>query len=572
MKVTKVVQRPKYQIDTDISYLSPLQQDILLGRLNKDNIDNFTNIEQITHNTTNLNKVVEIAKYLPDTDKLLEFMNTKYNKDMHICIISDFDTDGITSCVVIEKSLELIKHTGKVSSIVNKRIYGTGVTSYCLEQLEKINKEQQVDLIILSDHGSSNGEEYKLIQEKMIPNVTIILTDHHEVEMDIKNDNFIFINAHRDYKLDNKIKHILQSFSGCAIAYLTMLLMARDNYQDLEPLLYLVGLSTISDVMPLDNPYNRYLVKSGINELYSEWFYIINKIVKNIKVTTKSLSFNVIPSINTGNRTNNEELSYGYVNNDVFSIIELEKINIERKVTTRQVYKELLYHQHEIVHPHTVIAKLNTNLSIAGNVASKLGEHFYKPAIVFNDSNGEITTGSLRGIIPNIDIVQALKEVDKTKGILIKYGGHKQAGGCSLYTNRLEEFKTLFDNAIKQQMDKIDTTKYIYYDRYVDSDDINIGLYKSTEIIGPYGKNWDEPTFITKMVITSIITIGTMCKFIFRTSGKYTLEGIGSYNKEDVIQYVGKPVHIVFTLELKTKNGYNYFSLNVLEILENFSL
>lgn len=565
--------RPIFKSDIELPYLNNFQKDILLSRLNNDNVNNFSNDpNNVMANNINIDKVYELALGLPDIDILNEFVKNVLKPDTHICIISDFDTDGISSCVVIEESFKILGYTN-ISSIVNKRVYGTGVTSYCLEELEKIHKSKPVEFIILSDHGSSNGPEYNKIRNEMIPNVPIVLTDHHEVNYDLMRiDNkhtFAFINPQRIDKFEDY--GLLETISGCGIAYLTMLLIAgKENYKKLEKLIYLVGLSTISDIMPLDNPYNRYFVKTGINQLYREWPYLVNKILGTFKVSVKDLSFSVIPTINTGNRANREDLAYNYLKKDNKGIEELENINTDRKLESKKIFKEMMEFEDEINMSHCVIGILDSNYSVAGTIAGKLGDQFHKPALIFNRSFDNVLTGSARGIIKGIDLPLVFNKInEKDNSILIRYGGHKMAGGCSINRDKLEEFKTYFNQFIKEQLEQLDTSRHIYIDRYVDIEDINLGLYKSTEIVGPYGKNWEDVVYITKTHISSVISMGSMAKVLFKPKSNKKLEGICHMSKNELNNYIGIPVYVVFTLDVSTWNRVNTLNLRIQHIFKD---
>lgn len=581
--------RPLYDIDKyihngyDISSLTDFQKDLLLGRLNNENIKNFDlNPEYVIYNDVDIEMLYNLAFYLPDSDRVIKLMK-KIKKDDHICLISDFDTDGITSCVVMEKSLELLGYSN-VSTIVNKRKYGTGVTKYCLEQLEEINKKQKVRLIILSDHGSSNGKEYSYIQKTMIPKVDIILTDHHEVNYGMINpefeNGFPFVNPHRTDKSAswNSIGtychrydvNVLKSLSGCAIAYLTMLLIAgHEDYKKLEPLLYLVGISTISDIMPLDNPFNRYFVNIGLKWMYKKWPKLVIYTLKNIKFTPKDLSFNIIPTINTGNRADREDLSYKYVHDDSDAILELEKINVDRKIITKHIYKEMLS-KDDIEMTNTVIAMLDTSLSIAGNVASKIGEHFHKPTLIFNKSDNDILTASARGIIDGIDLELAFRKITyEDDKIIVRFGGHKMAAGCSIYKDKIDRFKGLFNKYIGEQLVNLDTAKHIYIDALVKSEDINISLYKSTEIIGPYGRNWEDVTLLSKLKIAYVIAMGDVSKIMFKTSKGKVIYGICLKPKSEIEYHTGKTLYVIFNLEIDVKNRFNRLWLRVIDLLDD---
>lgn len=562
--------RDKYITDKPIRDLTEFQQHVLLSRLNDNNIKNFDNDpNNVINSNVNIEKLKELATKLPDAKYVMEIGKKLRNNTLTIVSITDFDADGLSSAVTIEKCLETIEqpiHT----TIFNKRKYGTGVTSHCLDSLFSITKHTKVDLIILADHGSSNGPEYDLIREKL-PNVEIILTDHHQVDYNSMGskprDKFAFVNAHRtDVEIEDE--KLLRSLSGCSIAYLTMLLLAGDKYKELEKHMYLPAISTISDVMPLDNPINRYIVKNGLNIMYRSWPDLYSKIMKATKINCKDLSFGLIPVINTGNRADLEEYAIEYLRNNPEYRLQLEDANRERKSETRRVVNELLRDE-SIVKTNIVSGMIDCEFNIAGNVASNIGEVYNKPTVLFNRSNREIITGSIRGIVPNVDVVKALRDIDKENdSVLIRYGGHKGAAGCSLCKDRLETFNKLFDYYIGEQMKNVDTTKYLYVDAYIDSDNINVGLYKSTEIVGPYGNKWEDIVYVSKLYLATVIPIGTMSKLILKTKSRVALDGIMTVPKSSIEKYIGYNIYVYYNLDVNNRLNNGVLELKVLHLVD----
>lgn len=552
--------KSNYPINIDnIDYLSPLQKSILRSKLT----DKVDNIEDFIHANIDLKYIIDLGlKHIPDMKKLNKIMD-KLSISSHICIVSDFDTDGVSSAVTLEECFKLLGYTN-LSTVINKRVYGTGVTDYCLDKIEEINKNQPIDLIILSDHGSANEAEYKIIKSTY-KNIKIILTDHHTVsESNYPHSVDAFINP-------QCINHdsLLKDLSGCAVAYLTMLVIAKDRYEYLYDVMYLVGLSTISDIMPMDNIINRYFVKIGLNLLYTKWNTLLTKTLTSDKVYPKDLSFKVIPVINTGNRTNTEELSYNYLKGDEGSIASLEVLNLERKKITSDICRNIEDELRLNKPDKSICTIIDAEYSIAGNVAGKIGEQYNLPTVIFNQPNNEVITGSLRGILPMINVVQILDDINsKDNSILIRYGGHKGAGGCSIHYKKYEQFRDLFNSTVKSYLEGVDITKTVYVDVTLDDKDLHPGLMRSLDILGPFGPKWDNPVFLTKLKIVYIVPIGSISKILFKTSYGSTIEGIYHINKNNIEHLIGEKVDVVYNIEIYTHRGTSKLSLSILALKE----
>lgn len=562
--------RDIYNTNIPIQDLTEFQKRILLSRLNDNNIKYFNrDPNNAIKSDMDIHKLRELAGKLPDANKVIEISKRLKNKMLNIVLITDFDADGLSSAVVMEKCLTTINQTC-YTTIFNKRNFGTGVTKHCLDLLFGIKEHTSIDLIILADHGSSNGPEYDLIREKL-PNTEIILTDHHQVDYNSMGtkprDKFSFVNAHRtDIEIEDK--DLLRALSGCSVAYLTMMLLAGDKYIELEQHMYLPAISTVSDVMPLDNPVNRYIVRNGLNIMYRSWPDLYSKIMKNTKIGCKDLSFGLIPIINTGNRADMEEYAIEYLRNNKEYRLALEDANRERKHETKKVVNELLKDV-SIVKENIVSGVIDCNFNIAGNVASNIGETYNKTTILFNKTDGYSITGSIRGIIPGIDVVKALRDVEnEDKTILIRYGGHKGAAGCSLYTDKLEAFNLLFDKYIGEQVKNVDTTKYLYTDDYIDSDNISVGLCKSTEIVGPYGNKWDEVVYVSKLYLATVISIGTISKLILKTKSRAVLDGIMTVPKSSIEHFIGNDLYVYYNLDANNRINNGVLELKVQHLVE----
>ena len=80
---------------------------------------------------------------------------------------------------------------------------------------------------------------------------------------------------------------------------------------------------------------------------------------------------------------------------------------------------------------------------MVGIVASRLVEHFYRPAIVLTCSN-DLVTGSARSV-RDFDLYEALC---KCSHLLEHFGGHTFAAGLSLKRENLEKFTEQFEQVV----------------------------------------------------------------------------------------------------------------------------
>src|SRR4030095_4733570 len=87
------------------------------------------------------------------------------------------------------------------------------------------------------------------------------------------------------------------------------------------------------------------------------------------------------------------------------------------------------------------------HLGVIGIVASRLVDRYYLPAIVGREENGEIRCSARS--ISGLDLYDTLKDCE---GELIKFGGHRQAAGLTLLSERKDFFWDSFDRGVSSRL------------------------------------------------------------------------------------------------------------------------
>ena len=93
-------------------------------------------------------------------------------QQQRILIVSDFDTDGATSCVVAIQALRGFGCTQVDYIVPNRFEYGYGLTPEIVE----LAKTRQPDLIITVDNGISSIEGVAAARQA---GIAVLITDHH---------------------------------------------------------------------------------------------------------------------------------------------------------------------------------------------------------------------------------------------------------------------------------------------------------------------------------------------------------------------------------------------------------
>lgn len=496
---------------------------------------------------------------LKDVGKGATLVSKALDDRLHICVVTDYDSDGINSAVTLTKGLRKVFGIDKknLTTIVNKRVNGNGFNPVLVKRIKDVHDRHKIDLIITADHGSVNDEQYLELKNYGIDK--IVVTDHHEVKYGNLKNVDAFINPQREDSFYPK------SVSGCFVAFMLLIktyniMFKTRNYKDLYQLTPYVGISTITDVMKLDVPINRHIVKIGLRELNSlrdnHWATIKAGLDITGLVTTKDIGFKIGPVINAGNATNNEEA--------IFKLLMAEdkdtlnkylkvaiKLNQLRKDETKKVKTKALGN---ITTSNSVVTIIESELPIAGKVASALGTQFNLPAVCFRDLEDGTMEGSGRGIVKGLNILEIIESMEKSNpGMFKAAGGHKGAFGCTIYKEYYEDFKTIFDTSVKTAMSGYGDKDIMEVDALVPDYLINTDLCNKVHANQPYGLGWEEPVLLAKIKVKFILNLGSVAKIKFVRNNNSELDGIYFFNDDNGINtnnigdLKGKEVYIAFT-------------------------
>lgn len=486
-------------------------------------------------------KVIQFKDMDQASDLLLKYIK----EHKHIMVITDYDSDGINSAAMAYKFFkdEVVKNIPDFNSFsiyVNKPKDGYGINKTIVNMIKEHYNNKNVDLIITMDHGIVNEEAYKEIKRDC-PDLKIIITDHHEIQ-----ENLYPVSA--DFVIDNKRKDnpIQVEASGCLMGYYLLLVTYTKLYvgyekgvnegiikgkvgsflnKDEELLVELVphlAISLLSDVIPVDNIYNRIILKLGLEILnkhkskYPCWDTIkdLFKLPDEKILTEDDLAYKISPLLNLGKRAGESDLVFKMLTSEnreeVLNVINTLNIyNINRKNITEKVYK-FTKENLSNTYKYSKVALITCEYNIGGSIASKLSEDYKGvPTICFNGSmENEHLEGSGRLSIPDIDFMKILKEVEelgKEAGIdiFIKYGGHKEAVGVTINANTIDTFKNFLDIAASKYVNESNLIKCKYYNLEIQPYEIKDYGFIVSEL-SPYGKNFPKPIFKSKLEVKNV--------------------------------------------------------------------
>jgi single-stranded-DNA-specific exonuclease len=400
-----------------------------------------------------------------------------------ITLVGDYDVDGVSSCAIMVDFFRQIPYPLEVV-IPNRFSDGYGVSPSVLERID-------TDLIITVDNGISAIEASKICQER---GIELIITDHHTPQDILPHAKFIV-----DPKLST-CQYPFKEICGAQVAWLLLALVKKELSLNInmKQFLDILAIAIIADIMPLID-INRVLVKEGLKVLMSSnrpASIIIRDFLNKPSISSQDIAFQIAPRINSAGRLKDATIALEFfIAKDTHTAYkqfeELGVLNEMRKDTESKCTKEALLSA-DLEAKVVVVAHKDWHEGVVGIVASKVVDHFSKPAIVLTIKDG-IAKGSARSI-GDVNIYELIKE---NGDFLSKFGGHKMAAGLGLAQDDISKFS----HAINQSASKLDPKDFIPKESVsgiLNTKDIDLELLDILDRFEPYGEANALPSFLIK--------------------------------------------------------------------------
>lgn len=396
---------------------------------------------------------------LPEIDKAVGCIKEAKENELKCRVIGDYDADGVCSTTILAKGLRLYGLCTDYA-IPNRLTDGYGINDSIVTKAF----EDGIGIIVTCDNGISAKEAIDKAKEY---GIKVVVTDHHSVTDEVYPDSAdACVNPRMK---DNK--YAFPDICGAQVAFKLLCALFENDvrFESVKyELLEFAAIATVTDVMPLLGE-NRSLVKWVLTRLKSpsnEGLAMLSKETnvssKESNITCSDIGFQIGPCINATGRIDVADRAVDlFLCNDEKKIEEITKelisLNEERKELTEKCtrlgdeYIEKMISEEGGLENIIVLYLPECHVSICGLVAGRIKEKYYRPTLVFTDSELGVT-GSGRSI-DEYDIIEGVR---KCSDILIKFGGHKAACGASLLKDNLSELRRrLNEEAIFSEDDLI---------------------------------------------------------------------------------------------------------------------
>lgn len=482
---------------------------------------------------------------MEDMSKGCQIMAESIRTEKSICIVSDYDVDGVMSNYILYDGLKRLG--ANVSYKIPDRIIdGYGINERIIEEAHN----EGVNVIITCDNGIAAVDAIALAKSL---GMRVVVTDHHAVPYDMdasgeKVEKLPPADAVIDIMRET-CAYPFKGICGATVAYKfirnlyeTMGVLWEDETRYIE----MVAIATVCDVMELRDE-NRIYVREGLKLLKNTKNLGLKTLLSVNELSGKNLSafhlgFVIGPCINATGRLskadNGLELLLEEDEDRAYTLAnELLALNQERKSMTEEGVVEAIKQVEEKYKEDVVLVVYLPELheSIAGIVAGRLREHFYKPIYVITDTKEGTIKGSGRSI-EGYHMFDALTEV---KDLLLKYGGHELAAGFSLAKENLEEFRRRLN--VNQHLTEEELTPVVRLDVPMPIAYISERLIEQLRLLEPFGKGNEKPIFgQSGLGIKRVIPMGKekqYMKILFQDSDGYVVEAM-DFNGKHFIECI----------------------------------
>lgn len=441
-------------------------------------------------------------KLLPDIDKGIDLLNEYIINKKNIRIVGDYDIDGICSTYIL---YEALRNLGvNVSYAIPDRIIdGYGINNTIIDKAI----EDKIDLIITCDNGIAAENQ---ISYALKNNIKVIVTDHHDIN-ELPVSAAAIINPKRE---DVKDKYPFKEICGAFVA-MKFMLRYYDKYESdrdyiINNFLDFAMLATVGDIMPLINE-NHIIVKLGLerikntkNKGLKQLLYVTDLI--NKEITAYHIGFIIGPLINAAGRMDSATLALElFLSNDDNRINEIAdkllSLNNDRKKITEEGINTTLSIIEEKYKNDKVIVVYIEKLpeQVAGIIAGRIKDKYYKPTIVLTDTNNNLEA---KASCRSIEAYDMYNNLCAYKDLFLKFGGHKLAAGFSMLKKNIDLLRKELNENCKLTDD--DFIPKVHIDVEIPYYNIGVKQVNELSIVEPFGQGFSKPVFATKNVEAKI--------------------------------------------------------------------
>jgi single-stranded-DNA-specific exonuclease len=444
-----------------------------------------------------------------------------------ICIVADYDCDGATACAVALRGLAMLGAApGTLHYVVPDRArHGYGLTPAIVD-LACMHEPQ---LLVTVDNGIASLAGVAHARER---GLDVLVTDHHlparEGDCVVLPEATVIVNPNQPAcGFESK------SLAGVGVMFYVLLalraeLRARGAFgagaqPRLDTLLDLVALGTVADVVRLDAN-NRRLVAQGLKRVRSGRMQpgvaaLFAAAARDAAhASAFDFGFALGPRINAAGRLADMTLGIECLLTDdparaAELAQQLDAINRERRQVESGMQEQALALLEQLVDesvlPPPAVALFDAAFheGVVGIVASRLKDRLHRPTFVFARGVDGLLKGSGRSIA-GFHLRDALDLVSKREpGVLVRFGGHAMAAGCTLAADSFETFSKALQQVAAEWLDAATLQRRLRTDGALGAEYFSLDTVRALDA-QVWGQAFEAPVFCDEVDVIAQRLVG----------------------------------------------------------------
>lgn len=404
-------------------------------------------------------------------------------------IYGDYDCDGVTSTSVLYRYLSRGMGANVRAYLPDRFKDGYGVTAAAVRRLAA----DGIKVILTCDNGISAHAAADAAKEV---GIDLVVTDHHHVPDNLP-DAYALVHPALEFP------H-LKDLCGAGVALVFVMALHGQFDERLLYFLDLVTVGTIADVVALNGP-NRPLVWEGLKRMQSGKAHPGIKALAEVtrrhltQLTAMDVAFAFAPRLNAAGRLETPDAGFKLLTtNDwaeaLFWARELDTVNRRRQELNTELERDLVEwidHEHNLEQePFLVLNRADFHHGITGIVAGKLKERYRVPVLLFSPHEDGIWKGSGRAP-EGCHLYDAL---DSCRDMLLGFGGHAQAAGCSVREEQLPRLR----EGLNRYLESIQWTRpldVVWLDAELPFNQVDETFLNQLALLEPFGQKNPAPVF-----------------------------------------------------------------------------
>ena len=442
---------------------------------------------------------------MQDMFRGVSLIKDSIDKKHKIRIIGDYDVDGIQSTYILHQGL--LRLGADVDYAIPDRVEdGYGINT---SMVDKAHSEG-VETIITCDNGIAAMDAIELAKEY---NMTVVITDHHEIPYEDTDEGRKFILPPADAVINphrQDCNYPFEKLCGAAVAwkFIEQLYIACGLSKD-EAYVFVenAAFATVCDVMELVGE-NRTIVKLGLEQLNNTQNLGLDTLIKRCKLDNTNLSayhlgFVLGPCLNASGRLDSATVAIELLEStspiEAARLAEkLQSLNEERKNMTEmgiRIAEETILNEGMENDVVLVVYLPAVHESVAGIIAGRIRERFERPVFILVDAADE---DGVKGSGRSLDGYSMYDKMCECRDLLDKFGGHPKAAGLSLKRENVDILRQRLNEQAGVTLEDLEPR--IHIDVPMPFGYISTKLIKDLDLLEPFGNGNSKPIFAQKNV------------------------------------------------------------------------